>query len=392
MTRPLRVAVVARSDGSHGGAGQVAETLAAGLRQRGHDVRWFAKVSTRDPSMAPLASLPGDALVRQLVGADPAGVQLLAGLARARPDVVHIHDPGVAFGRRVVGLVARRWPTLVTLHDFSLIYGGCVAPVDCERGPSGCGGCPQVGIWPLVAPIDLSQRTARRNRRLATRLRAVCPSAWLADRAATGAFAGRRPDVIPNALDAAFTEGPLPGPHTAPAGDAPVRVLVVATRLHDPGKGVDLARAACAALGRPVRLELAGLGEPPPAPPTPGVDEHVHGAVWDRAALRALYEQADLVVVPSRLESFGLTAAEALCCGARVATTPAGALPEVVADTPQAVVARDISAAALADAMREALALPAFDRAAAATTARQHFGVGRFLDAHEELYRELVGR
>ncbi len=45
-----------------------------------------------------------------------------------------------------------------------------------------------------------------------------------------------------------------------------------------------------------------------------------------------LYKQTDLAIQPSRMEGFGLTALEAMVCGAPVIAANAGALPEVVGD------------------------------------------------------------
>jgi glycosyltransferase involved in cell wall biosynthesis len=55
------------------------------------------------------------------------------------------------------------------------------------------------------------------------------------------------------------------------------------------------------------------------------------GHVTD-AMLVQLYKQADLVIQPSLMEGFGLTALEAMYCGAPVIAADAGALPEIVGD------------------------------------------------------------
>jgi glycosyltransferase involved in cell wall biosynthesis len=72
--------------------------------------------------------------------------------------------------------------------------------------------------------------------------------------------------------------------------------------------------------------------------------------------LVTLYAEANLVVVPSIYEGFGLPAGEAMACGVAVVSTRGGALPEVVGDAGVLVPVRD--AAAIASAIAELLQDP----------------------------------
>jgi glycosyltransferase involved in cell wall biosynthesis len=63
------------------------------------------------------------------------------------------------------------------------------------------------------------------------------------------------------------------------------------------------------------------------------------------------YQQADLFVLPSRRESFGLVLAEAMACGLPVVTTTAGAIPEVVEDGVTGVLVPPDDPEALANAV-----------------------------------------
>ena len=60
-------------------------------------------------------------------------------------------------------------------------------------------------------------------------------------------------------------------------------------------------------------------------------DMHFLGSL-DISQLRALYSAADVCVVPSRREPFGLVAVEALACGCPVIATNQGGLPDIIND------------------------------------------------------------
>ena len=68
----------------------------------------------------------------------------------------------------------------------------------------------------------------------------------------------------------------------------------------------------------------------------------------------ALYNAADVSVVPSRIEPFGLVAIEALACGTPVVATKAGGLPDFVNDNVGQLVEMD-NYEALAKAIIEEL-------------------------------------
>jgi glycosyltransferase involved in cell wall biosynthesis len=79
------------------------------------------------------------------------------------------------------------------------------------------------------------------------------------------------------------------------------------------------------------------------------------GAISE-ADLPAYYQAADLFVLPTlALEGFGLATLEALACGTPVVGTPAGATPEILAPLEPRLVAADVSAKAIAEAVRGAI-------------------------------------
>lgn len=135
-----------------------------------------------------------------------------------------------------------------------------------------------------------------------------------------------------------------------------VRALALDAGLPD----LVLAGAAKGAAGRELAALAARLG----------VAEHVRalGAI-DDGTLAELYARAACVVLPSRLEGFGIPALEAQRAGAPLAVADAGALPEVAPRAPR--FAPD-DAAGCARAIRSALATPTDALARAAADAAAH--------------------
>ncbi|GAC1526859.1 MAG: hypothetical protein NVS2B8_12810 [Vulcanimicrobiaceae bacterium] len=95
-------------------------------------------------------------------------------------------------------------------------------------------------------------------------------------------------------------------------------------------KNVRLAIEACARAFRREDEALVIAGTLAPADRAFARARHVRAGEIDAsdAMLRALYRNAELVLVPSLAEGFGLVAVEAMACGAAVIASDATALPE----------------------------------------------------------------
>jgi len=107
----------------------------------------------------------------------------------------------------------------------------------------------------------------------------------------------------------------------------------------------------------------------------------------------SLINAADMVVMPSREESFGLVALEAALMARPVVGTCVGGLPEVVVDGQTGLLVEPENSQALAQAIAYLLehAHEATQMGQSARTrARQLFGWEQHLDAYDVLYRRLA--
>lgn len=133
----------------------------------------------------------------------------------------------------------------------------------------------------------------------------------------------------------------------------------VAKSLH-PIYGLDLllkafARVEKAGPGR-ARLRIAGDGPEKPALEALARELEIADRVeWTGALANAqvadFYRSLDVVVVPSRQESFGVTAVEGLACGKPVIASRVGGLPEIVSDHRSGLLVAPENVAELAAAM-----------------------------------------
>jgi glycosyltransferase involved in cell wall biosynthesis len=138
----------------------------------------------------------------------------------------------------------------------------------------------------------------------------------------------------------------------------PFRIMATASA-DAPLKGVRYLLEALATLAiQYPQIELLMVGQPKPGGDTERLIQKLQ--LHDRVRcvsgisteqLVTFYAEAQVVVVPSVYEGFGLPAGEAMACGVAVVSTTGGALPEVVGDAGIQVPVKDSAAIARAVAV-----------------------------------------
>jgi glycosyltransferase involved in cell wall biosynthesis len=225
-------------------------------------------------------------------------------LAPAPPDLIEVHNrPEVA------SMLARRLPRIPV----------CLFLHNDPRGMRGA-------------------RSPRARRALAARMRIVAVSDYLRSCFLDGVGPGVTVGLLPNCLDLAALPSPRPP-------EARERLILFAGRLVA-DKGADSFVAACAQVLPSLpgwRAEMIGADRfHPGAPDTPflamlrpaaGRAGVTLAGYQPHAAVLAAMARAAIVVVPSRwMEPFGMTALEAMACGAALVCSRHGGLAELVAD------------------------------------------------------------
>lgn len=190
-------------------------------------------------------------------------------------------------------------------------------------------------------------------------------------------------------------------PKTAFKGRTTREVRLLTVGLLSMVKGQDVAIHATAILharGWQVSLDLCGDGESRQTLESLAANFHVedlvkfHGDVED---VRPYYEACDIVLIPSRFESFGYVAVEAALMGRPIVASATGGLLETVLDGETGLCFPSGSPDALADAIERTLAdVDATQRRIAAARARaiSRFDVSMMTARLFSTYRQLGSR
>ncbi len=202
-----------------------------------------------------------------------------------------------------------------------------------------------------------------------------------------------RIDVIPNFIDPRVYDRSRYSGQVRAQFDGGRKVLMHISNFR-PVKRVRDVVKVFAQVNRAVPGALVMVGDGPDRPDAEqeardlGVDEHVHflGKIESVAPLLAA---ADLFLLPTNSESFGLSALEALASGTPVIGANAGGLPEVVRDGETGVLCGvgdvDAMARAATELLQDGARWTAMSGAAAAD-ARERFAMDDIVERYEQVY------
>jgi D-inositol-3-phosphate glycosyltransferase len=380
--------------GDGGGLNVYVREVATRLAAQDVDVDVFTRASRPDAPATvelPVAG-PGRALVHHLDAGPRRAVdkQELAGhlcafvlALQAHPtagthDLVHAHYWLSGWvGQRI----SRRWdvPLVQTFHTLGVLKNATLAPGDLPEPP---------------LRLAAEQRVARAADRV---LVLTCGEARLLHR--SFGLSGSALTVVPAGVDLERFS-----PSTAPRRPGPPRVLFVG-RLQ-PLKGPDVAVRTLAEIVRAVpdaTLRIIGGASGTPGDGTSPEELRALAAdlgvaealtiepALDQDTLAERYREADVVLVPSRNETFGLVALEAQACGTPVVGADVPGLEAVVGDGGTLVSGhepRDHAEAALGY-----LTDPALARAAGSAGVRAARGASwdRTVERLLAVYAQMVG-
>ena len=240
------------------------------------------------------------------------------------PSIVHAHWINAGF-LSLYDLSRIQSKLVWTLHDAWQVTGGCHIFYGCSRFQLGCGICPQLGSQTLN---DLSAKGIARKKLVYDKIQPtfVAPSRWMASQAQSSyLLKDAAIKVIPHGLDIKIFY-PIDKVQARKKLNLPLDKKIILfgamSGMSDPNKGFDKLLAALQILSTsPLcnEIEIAIFGSAEPTnKPNYGFPTHYLGKIADDNNLCAIYSAADVFCAPSREESFGQVALEAMACATPV--------------------------------------------------------------------------
>lgn len=206
-----------------------------------------------------------------------------------------------------------RW----TLHDCWAFTGHCThfTVAGCDRWRDGCHDCPQKGKYPASVFADNSKKNYILKKRSFTGVSGmtlVTPSEWLAVRLRNSFLSDYPIEVIPNEIDRTVFK-PTPSDFRAEYGLEGKKIVLGVASVWTKDKGSDDFFALAKMLPEEYQPVMVGYVNPS-CGTIPERILHIE-RTDDSASLAKIYTASDVYVCTSREETFGMTCAEALCCG-----------------------------------------------------------------------------
>lgn len=362
-----------------GGSGVVATELGRAIATRGHEIHLFsyAPPARLDPYLEGVRLHEVEVSSYPLFKYPPYDLALASRLAETVEeedlDLVHVHYaiPHTVAALLVKTILAPRpLPVVTTLHGTDITI---------------------VGQDPSYARVT---RYALNNTDAITAV-----SAYLRDETRRTFGIEGEIDVIPNFVDTdRFKPAERAGVRRcfAKGGE---RVLMHASNFR-PVKRAELVVEAFARVVEQIPATLVMVGDGPERgncearAAALGVKERTR-FLGSQADMEHLLPAADVYLLPSEYESFGLSALEAMACGVVPVVTNAGGLPEVVDDEVTGLLIEeaqlDQMGARITTLLRDEQRLEAM-RAAARQVAVGRFGRDAIVDRYEALYESVLAR
>ena len=248
-------------------------------------------------------------------------------------DLIHYHILHNEYFRlETLKSLTKKKPSIWTLHDLWLSTGHCIQPLECKRFGNGCGSCPDLART-LAVHRDRTRKELQRKKKLVTQIDCdyIVSTNWMKVRTLmTLPIDLNRIHVVPFGVDTSFFKPlvDLEQIEIRRRHSLDTEHFYVFINAHDDYiKGIDIVENLVAAASPISNIRFLLIDNSQKWKYSPNVISMPRANSPEE--IRTLVQLSDLVIIPSRGESFSLIALESMSCGKPVITLRNSAPHEV---------------------------------------------------------------
>jgi glycosyltransferase involved in cell wall biosynthesis len=242
-------------------------------------------------------------------------------LFKQKSDIFHLHWIGNGF-INYNQIHKFKKPIVITLHDVWFVTGGCHVNFECKKYEIGCNKCPL--FKNKLYPIDLTNYIFNKKKKIFDNknIEIVVLSTWMKEIVSNSPiFSKCNINLIPNGLDTNIFkpfEKKLSREFFSINSTSKIILFGGISAKSDFNKGYDLL-LECLSLINIENLEIVVFGEKIPNQTYINDFKVTNiGYINGESELAMLYSAVDIVIVPSRQESFSQVSLESISCGTPV--------------------------------------------------------------------------
>lgn len=263
---------------------------------------------------------------------NPIAYDILSDPLFLNTDLVHLHlIHNNVFDIQLLPLMSRLKPIVWTLHDPWALGGHCIHHFDCEKWKTQCGDCPYLkSQFSLETDWSALNFSLKKDAIQNSNIEIVVASKWMEEKVKQSPiFKGKNIHVIPFGINQEIfrpIEKSVAREMLGVRGDD----LVICFRC-DPSefKGLDIVEYVLKNIRSEQKITLLVLANKLRENPRK-FDVKEYGWIKDDQLLAKIYSAADIFLMPSKVESFGMMAIEAMSCETLPIVMDGTALPDTV--------------------------------------------------------------
>ena len=251
----------------------------------------------------------------------------------ANPDVIHIHNWYNLLDYNLIETLGETYPLVFTMHDERLITGGCHNSLKCDNSINGCYKCPATIL--LRNKVLKDYQLKRILFQKIPQFSVSAPSQWMIEKAIDSKLFIKAKEIqkIPNIIPSSKISSEK---EETGYSEKIFRILFVAADLHVQLKGFGLLRDALIQLTESypnLIYSLTAVGSKIEKTERISANsEIIYKKPLDQNALKMLFNDSSLLVVPSLTENAPNIVLEAQSSGLIVLASNVDGIPELIRD------------------------------------------------------------